>query len=38
VVTFCDVICIPERTASGRLTCSIHLSTGALIKQIPLDI
>lgn len=35
-VTFCDAICFPQRTASGCLTCSIHLSTVALIKQIPL--
>ena len=37
-VTLCDAICYPQRIASGRLTCSIHLSTLALIKQMPVDI
>ncbi len=37
-VTLCDAICYPQRIASGRVTCSIHLSTLALIKQMPVDI
>lgn len=37
-VTLRDAICYPQRIASGLLTCSIHLSTLALIKQMPVDI
>lgn len=37
-VTLCDVICYPQRIASGLLTYSIHLSTLVLINQMPLDV